>query len=122
MLKVIVKYVEKYLLKISIQNKCFVRVLALESTGKSETVYDLTVEENHEYFANGILVHNCIDALRYVLNSAMYYSVKDDEPMTEAELFPDRRGFRRSNDYSMNEKESMYGELDNYLFGDSDID
>jgi hypothetical protein len=23
------------------------------------------VEDCHEYFANGILVHNCIDALRY---------------------------------------------------------
>jgi intein/homing endonuclease len=31
----------------------------------SEAVYDLTVEDAHEYFANGILVHNCLDALRY---------------------------------------------------------
>lgn len=29
-------------------------------------VYDLMIEDEHEYFANGILVHNCIDALRYV--------------------------------------------------------
>jgi phage terminase large subunit len=29
-------------------------------------VYDLTVEGQHEYFANGVLVHNCLDALRYV--------------------------------------------------------
>jgi phage terminase large subunit len=28
-------------------------------------VYDIMVEDCHEYFANGILVHNCIDALRY---------------------------------------------------------
>ena len=28
-------------------------------------VYDLMVEDCHEYFANGILVHNCIDAIRY---------------------------------------------------------
>ena len=35
---------------------------------KSEShceVYDLTVEGEHEYFANGVLVHNCIDAARY---------------------------------------------------------
>jgi len=32
---------------------------------RSERVYDLMVENNHEYFANGILVHNCIDAIRY---------------------------------------------------------
>lgn len=28
-------------------------------------VYDLTIEDEHEYFANGVLVHNCIDAARY---------------------------------------------------------
>jgi hypothetical protein len=30
-------------------------------------VYDLMIEANHEYFANGILVHNCIDAIRYAV-------------------------------------------------------
>ena len=30
-------------------------------------VYDLTVEDVHEYFANGILVHNCMDASRYAV-------------------------------------------------------
>jgi len=30
-----------------------------------EIVWDLTIEDNHEYFANGILVHNCMDSLRY---------------------------------------------------------
>lgn len=33
--------------------------------GEEKTVYDLTVEDAHEFFANGVLVHNCIDALRY---------------------------------------------------------
>jgi hypothetical protein len=28
-------------------------------------VYDLTVEDVHEYFANGMLVHTCMDALNY---------------------------------------------------------
>ena len=32
----------------------------------NEEVYDIMVEDTHEYFANGILVHNCIDPLRYV--------------------------------------------------------
>lgn len=32
---------------------------------KNELVYDLMIEGQHEYFANGILVHNCVDALRY---------------------------------------------------------
>lgn len=30
-------------------------------------VYDLTVKGKHEYIANGIVVHNCIDAVRYVV-------------------------------------------------------
>ena len=29
--------------------------------GPGEFVYDLTVEGNHNFFANGILVHNCLD-------------------------------------------------------------
>ncbi len=35
-------------------------------SGGVQTVYDIEVEEAHEYFANGLLVHNCIDAVRYV--------------------------------------------------------
>jgi phage terminase large subunit len=34
---------------------------------RSEVVYDLTVDETHEYLANGILVHNCCDASRYAI-------------------------------------------------------
>ena len=33
---------------------------------RTEQVYDLHVEDCHEYFANGLLVHNC-DALRYAV-------------------------------------------------------
>ena len=32
---------------------------------KKEKVYDLMIEDCHEYFANGILVHNCVDGIRY---------------------------------------------------------
>jgi len=39
----------------------------LEIEGKKqEFVYDLAVADCHEYFANGILVHNCIDSIRYI--------------------------------------------------------
>jgi hypothetical protein len=34
-------------------------------TQDQEQVYDLMIDDCHEYFANGILVHNCIDAIRY---------------------------------------------------------
>ena len=41
-----------------------VKRLHCEEKGLQQ-VYDLTVDQEHEYFANGILVHNCIDAARY---------------------------------------------------------
>ena len=37
----------------------------------NEIVYDLMVDECHEYFANGVLVHNCIDALRYAVEKLL---------------------------------------------------
>ena len=43
------------------------RVLTVTEHGISDRVYDLTVDEHPEFFANGVLVHNCIDALRYAL-------------------------------------------------------
>ena len=33
----------------------------------SQLTYDIEVEDMHEFFANGILVHNCMDATRYVI-------------------------------------------------------
>ena len=46
-----------------------VRVSAVIENLPPEKVYNLTVAETPEYFANGILVHNC-DSLRYVLVAA----------------------------------------------------
>lgn len=43
-----------------------IRSIFAERVGIEE-VYDLEVENCHEYFANGLLVHNCIDATRYVI-------------------------------------------------------
>jgi len=43
----------------------------LESEGSwKERVYDLNVDTTHEYFANGLLVHNC-DAMRYGIFSKL---------------------------------------------------
>jgi len=46
--------------------RAHVSVLGVESLEHEELVYCLGVEEHHEFFANGVLVHNCIDALRYL--------------------------------------------------------
>lgn len=40
--------------------------IEIRSEEKRE-VFDLQVNDIHEYFANGILVHNCLDALRYAV-------------------------------------------------------
>lgn len=36
-------------------------------SGQREAVYDITVEHDHEFIANGVLVHNSLDAARYAL-------------------------------------------------------
>lgn len=43
---------------------------------RNEFVFDLMVEDEHCYYANGVLVHNCIDALRYL--SMMELKAEDD--------------------------------------------
>ena len=62
-LKAPVLYVKKNTLKTDIQQAKLVAVNVAEPY--EAEVYDLMVEDCHEYFANGILVHNCIDGIRY---------------------------------------------------------
>lgn len=47
--------------------------------GRVQIVYDIAVDENHEYFANGILVSNCWDATRYALEPLIRTRETDDE-------------------------------------------
>lgn len=47
-------------------------VLSVESCQSSERVFDLTVEEDHEFFSNGILVHNCHNAWGEEIATWMY--------------------------------------------------
>jgi phage terminase large subunit len=67
-----VNIAEVYLKLINMINLNFVQKVVVKKITKeeknSEQVYDLTVENNHEFFANGILVHNCIDATRYIFS------------------------------------------------------
>lgn len=48
------------------QNQSTAVVSAVINTHTMQPVYDLTVENEHCYYANGILVHNCTQALRYL--------------------------------------------------------
>jgi DNA polymerase III alpha subunit len=38
----------------------FIEVLDVEEIHETEDTYDITVENNHNFFANGMLVHNCL--------------------------------------------------------------
>ena len=62
---------EKNLSQASIQEQKPVQELAVVSLSQTherrERVYDIMVYDTHEYIANGLLVHNCIDAIRYVI-------------------------------------------------------
>lgn len=46
-------------------------VMSAIPAGRVEYVYDLTVDEAHDFFANGILVSNCMDSLRYAKSKLM---------------------------------------------------
>lgn len=45
------------------------RVVHVQEAGRCERVYDLTVDEHHEFVVEGVLVSNCMDALRYAVES-----------------------------------------------------
>lgn len=45
-----------------------VHVVAVRPLDETASVYNLTVAGTPEYFAGGVLVHNCADALRYPVN------------------------------------------------------
>lgn len=47
------------------------RVRTVSGIEKRRNVYDLTVEDQHEFFCEGILVSNCVDPLRYALEGKM---------------------------------------------------
>jgi intein/homing endonuclease len=59
-----VLFAEKSFMSTNIAKQKLVQDIVVEDMAEDQ-VYDLMVKDNHEYFANGILVHNCIDALRY---------------------------------------------------------
>ena len=79
---------ERFLPVTSTENSGFVVKAVLGVTKlckKEKRVYDLTIEGQPEFFANGILVHNCIDGLRYSLSDyikARGYGFKISEDET----------------------------------------
>lgn len=62
-----------------------VRVAKVSPLGKQRRVYDLTVEDAHCFYANGILVGNCHDAFQYI----MCQLVGKQNVRTEDDVFMD---------------------------------
>ena len=67
-------------------------MLAVEPHGTAD-VYDLTVDEAHEFYANGILVSNS-DSLRYVVQSRTPAARKPEEGSDEE--YDDRRSLHHA--------------------------
>ena len=65
--------------------------LVVQSKGGLTDVHNLHVEENNEYFVENILVHNCMDALRYGIFS--HFSDKSGTKMTEEDAEKLERSF-----------------------------
>jgi Intein splicing domain len=99
-----------------------VRVLAVEKMPYQRPVYDLSVEDTHEFFANGILVHNSWDTFKYVnmqfpraeplpVHRQVANLIKDLNPMSAqiaAERFISRLGKgSRLSQYDMRNKKRM---------------
>jgi hypothetical protein len=63
------QFAEKNIRQVNTKNQDFAVLNVLENIillgEEMKEVYDIEVDKTHEYFANGILVHNCIDAARY---------------------------------------------------------
>ena len=64
--------IAKRILKQNLKSQNIVHTIAksnliIEEKSRMEKVFDLEIEDEHEYFANEILVHNCSDALEYFI-------------------------------------------------------
>jgi len=70
-------------------------VVSVSDAGTSD-VYDLTVQGEHEFYANGILVHNSLDALRYILNSRPPVPLEDEEEDDDPHAVYAERRIRRA--------------------------
>jgi hypothetical protein len=70
----------------------FVEVVEIEELDYVEDVYDITVEDNHNFFANGMLVHNCLggplcfdvfEHLQKISFDDLKYNLLDDDALFE---------------------------------------
>ena len=85
----------------------FIEIEEIEESEECEDTYDITVEDNHNFFANGILVHNCLGGVY----AGDYWENRESGP--EAVLEAMRESSRRMQEIF---GEDWYGELQwNYV-------
>jgi hypothetical protein len=78
-----------------IQKQCLpVVLLHTQNEKQKHDVYNLTVDEVHEYFANGILVHNCADSFVYACMSRPWAPTKPKQSSSISDGWVERE--RRS--------------------------
>ncbi len=83
-----------------------ITIVSRKRINKKQDVYNLNVENQHEYFANGILVSNCFATLYYRLavetsGSGLFYNdIPEKTPVIDSENNYDvMRAFRENNQY-----------------------
>jgi hypothetical protein len=83
-------------------SQSFALVRQVANTNSMRLVYDLTVDEEHCYYANGILVHNCTQALRY-LRDAGWIDIDGAPPelYDEDDYADSQAGKKKGNPYAM---------------------
>jgi predicted phage terminase large subunit-like protein len=71
------------------------------NTHSMRLVYDLTVEDEHCYFANDILVHNCTQALRYLRDAGWLVIDAPSRDWLDDEDYADAGRKKRENPYAL---------------------
>jgi DNA polymerase I-like protein with 3'-5' exonuclease and polymerase domains/intein/homing endonuclease len=78
------------------------RFILSEDLGEVKEVFDITVEDAHEFFANGVLVHNCLGVpygmTGYALGKSLDLPTEDAEALVEGYLsgFPNLKNWMES--------------------------
>lgn len=65
-----------------------VGVARVELTGRNEVVYNLTVEDQHVYFANGLLTHNC-DSMAWLGQMVQMFHIRTAPPKPKKKSWTD---------------------------------
>ena len=82
-------------------NQSTALVRQVTNTHTMRHVFDLTVEGEHCYYANGILVHNCTQALRYLRDSGWLNIDPDPRDDWDEDDYIDSGKQRKANPYAM---------------------